>query len=382
MQAEGAHSQGLPRGQDKSFQRDPSKKLVSGGAQQPAPPILEWKNGQWIKKFVVDEKTVCAVMINSVSPLSSPVVTVRVGEYLFPMMVDCGADVSILAHRLLFLTGSTLYPTEVLLTSASGHQLPVVGQATVTFTLGGQEHQQFHHSMAIVQSPSTSYYGMLGTDFLHAYAAQVDIRGAQLNFTWGSVPIYPRASAAGLIRLPGTEGVEATGGAHDLKKSDKEETQPARRVPPETRTERQFAAVLQVAPPSEKPYEVEDVGEDSEDEDIRRGGRLKQPPDISVFQNQWKEWSPGVPEQANVARVTITELPDTSTQEDFREGVSCLRAPAVDHLQKGKEDLRDTRLPRDGSQREHREGASSPVKRSQTTWEWSPRRVKGLSQSI
>lgn len=163
---------------------DDSKKLIEGEVQD-ASPLNE---GAGEGKEVVS--------VNLIQPLSAPVVSVRIGDYLMPLVIDTGAEVSIISRDVIDRIACRMDMTSAVLNSASGHNITAVGETELELIIGDQ---RFLHEFVVVLQSRPACLGLLGTDFLRKMGANVDVGRGRMILNGVSVKLFGRNQMDGMV---------------------------------------------------------------------------------------------------------------------------------------------------------------------------------------
>lgn len=156
-----------------------------------------------MSKILISKKAALDValeppVINAITARRSHVVAAEVGTHIVPLLVDCGSDVSAIRRDVVQELGLIYTPADPAIRSASGHRIDVVGEVALILRLGDLT---FRHDFAVVDVQNTSWFGLIGTDFLARYQGDIIISQQRLSFPQGSLPLVPRTPLDCVTRL-------------------------------------------------------------------------------------------------------------------------------------------------------------------------------------
>jgi len=150
-----------------------------------APPVVQSEvNGLQMTRT----EDANAPQINCVVPSALHVVSATVGRNTLPFLVDEFAHVSAVRLDVLKSFGLSNFVTEPISKIASSHDTHVLGKAIINFKLGNFK---IWHEFLVVDLANTSWFAILGGDFLMSHSATV--RDRTLQFPTGAVPVVKRS---------------------------------------------------------------------------------------------------------------------------------------------------------------------------------------------
>lgn len=124
--------------------------------------------------------------INLIRPIPSLIARVRINQVETPLIIDSGANISILRSDAAQAAGIAWSPYSPKLTAANGTALNVKGQGAGMLRFSNSSYM---HDFAIAEATEVSFYGILGSDFLGKHEVGISYAEMCLNFSWGSFPL-------------------------------------------------------------------------------------------------------------------------------------------------------------------------------------------------